>query len=95
MRSEAHLFLIKAPASPSPGESGELQRQGETWGTGREVLPRWNLSFSDLERNLSSPGQGAVLGWGAWTGQFPTVSCPSGSGSMVEHVVEFSHRQIC
>lgn len=25
--SKAHLFLIKAPASPSPGGSGELQRR--------------------------------------------------------------------
>lgn len=38
MKSKAHLFLIKAPASPSPGESGELQRRGEIWGTRIEVL---------------------------------------------------------
>lgn len=39
MRSEAHLFLIKAPASPSPGENGELQRRGKCGGAGIEALP--------------------------------------------------------
>lgn len=32
MKREAHLFLIKVPASPSPGESGELQRREENLG---------------------------------------------------------------
>lgn len=50
--SKAHLFPIKAPASPSPGESGELQRQGEIRGTEMKALPRSNPSLSDLEGNL-------------------------------------------
>lgn len=37
-KSKAHLFLIKAPASPSPGESGKLQRRGEIWGMEMEAL---------------------------------------------------------
>lgn len=37
-KSKAHLFLIKAPASPSPGESGELQRRREIWGIEMEAL---------------------------------------------------------
>ena len=58
MKREAHLFLIKVPASPSPGESGELQRQEENLGDRKrgaalmESLILWlggNLSPSGLE----------------------------------------------
>lgn len=70
-KSKAHLFPIKAPASPSPGESGELQRQGEIRGTELKALARSNPSFSGLGGNLViSPYQGAGSRDGAGGGGF-------------------------
>lgn len=76
--SKAHLFLIKAPASPSPGESGELQRQGEIQGTEMKALSASNPSSSDLEENLVSSPAGSRAGPGgrASSGQSPTELAP-------------------
>lgn len=61
MRSEAHLFLTKASASPSPGESEELQRQ-KFWGPGGKVF---SMGHS-RERLMLEAESGD---------QFPTVIC--------------------
>lgn len=85
MRTEAHLYLIRAPASPSPGESGELQRWGEIRGWGEmhccdQICP--SLTWKET---LSSPCQGravgVVLDSGAW---FGGLFGPGSVGCMAE-----------
>ena len=59
MKREAHLFLIKVPASPSPGESGELQRQEENLGDRKRGAALMESLISGLEETCHLP---------AWSG---------------------------
>lgn len=105
MKREAHLFLIKVPASPSPGESGELQRQEENLGDRKRGAALMESLILWLGGNLSPPGlewgrgvRGDLGSSGACIGQLPTVSCPWGvepPASSMGFMVEFFQRQSC